>query len=77
MEDILIFATGASEIPPLGFPTEARLQFLHADDFPFGIKYPLANTCTLTLSLPVHLKYEEFCQEMESGITQCKPVGFA
>ena len=52
LQDILVFATGASEPPPLGFDSKPHL------DFTAG-KYPTANTCGVTLYVPLlYSKYD-------------------
>ena len=45
--DVLVFATGANEPPPMGFDSTLNLEFTMR-------KFPLANTCGLTLLLPLH-----------------------
>lgn len=46
LTDIMIFGTGASTEPPLGFHPNPRLEFKTVSD------YPSANTCTSTIYLP-------------------------
>ena len=53
-EDILIFVTGAADVPPMGFSPSPTLEF--CDE----IKYPTASTCTNVLTLPLNQAYEEF-----------------
>ena len=45
LQDVLVFATGANEPPPMGFDSLLNLEFTMG-------KFPLANTCGLTLLLP-------------------------
>ncbi|CAG9819138.1 unnamed protein product [Phaedon cochleariae] len=72
--DILIFATGANHIPPLGFPLSPQITFLHDDSSP----YPKANTCGLVLKLPVtHKSYEEFISALNFAFGNCNSFGFA
>lgn len=68
LEDILMFATGADKIPPLGFPIKPSLDFIYDK----ARKYPEANTCALILRLPINqtYRYEEFSDHMISGIVQ-------
>lgn len=74
MKDILIFATGADCIPPLGFTTQPVLTFLHGQE-----KYPLANTYALQLKIPtIHKMYADFKIHMDFGIGDAKDCfGFA
>ena len=59
IEDVLVFVTGASRPPPLGFDEPAAITF--SDDEPF----PMANTCSNTIRLPVcYSEYEEFKRKM-------------
>lgn len=65
LEDILVFATGADKIPPLGFPSKPKLCFLHDEQH----LYPRGNTCGLILYLPVvHRNYDSFKYNMDFGI---------
>lgn len=74
LTDILIFATGADRVPPLGFPVKPKISFLHGDQS----IYPKANTCGLELKLPVvHKNYEEFTEALSFGIGNCNSFGFA
>ena len=53
LSDVLIFATGASRIPPMGFCPEPSLSFWeHAR--------PKANTCANVLYLPTATEVENF-----------------
>lgn len=61
LKDILIFATGCDDEPPLGFDVPPSIKFLHSDG-----KYPEASTCSLELSLPtIHSTYHEFKSNMD------------
>lgn len=65
LKEILAFTTILDSIPPLGFEKELQLQFLHQDDS----FYPKANTCSVTLNLPVvHGTYADFNEFMCYGI---------
>lgn len=50
--DVLQFITGASTIPAEGFDTKPSIDFHHG---PAGevARFPSANTCTCTLTLPI------------------------
>ena len=66
-EDILFFATGCREVPPIGFDVEPSVEFQHSDESPG--RYPKANTCACCIKLPVvHQTYQEFKDHMEFGI---------
>ncbi|XP_052041853.1 G2/M phase-specific E3 ubiquitin-protein ligase isoform X2 [Apodemus sylvaticus] len=61
VEDILIFATGCSSIPPTGFKPAPSVECLHVD-------FPVANKCKNCLVLPVTNTYEEFQENMDFAI---------
>ncbi|XP_071602300.1 G2/M phase-specific E3 ubiquitin-protein ligase isoform X2 [Heliangelus exortis] len=61
LEDILLFATGSSSIPPMGFDPEPTLKFLH-------MRYPIGNRLLNCLELPITKTYEEFKKKMEFTI---------
>jgi hypothetical protein len=63
LEDILSFATGATNIPLLGFKAEGHMTFLHD-----GGMFPTASTCSMTLRLPIVTNYEVFKERMSYGI---------
>ena len=63
LEDILSFATGATNIPLLGFETEGSMAFLHD-----GGMFPTASTCSMMLRLPIVTDYEVFKEKMAYGI---------
>ena len=48
---IMVFFTGAEEMPPLGFPHDPVLNFADA-------LYPTASTCAIQLTLPT--KYTDY-----------------
>ncbi|KAK5646175.1 hypothetical protein RI129_004639 [Pyrocoelia pectoralis] len=74
LEDILVFATGADCVPPLGFPVTPEITFLH--DSPS--RFPIANTCALQFQLPIiHKDYNIFKSDMDFGIGNCKHFGMA
>ena len=53
LEDILIFATGASEIPPMGFDEQPSVAFKPKGEFEAG-GLPSASTCANRLYLPLY-----------------------
>uniref|UniRef100_A0A9J7XQ74 HECT-type E3 ubiquitin transferase n=1 Tax=Cyprinus carpio carpio TaxID=630221 RepID=A0A9J7XQ74_CYPCA len=73
LEKVLEFTSGASTVPPLGFPHRPQIQFLHEGNRIF----PEANTCILVLRLPLHSSYEAFKQYMMEGILQAPTFGLA
>lgn len=67
LEEVLVFFTGASRIPPGGFDAlnPPSLSFDH------GAIYPQASTCALNLILPAkHAKYEDFKVNMDQALSQ-------
>ncbi|XP_043976991.1 G2/M phase-specific E3 ubiquitin-protein ligase-like [Gambusia affinis] len=70
---ILEFASGASTVPPLGFPHRPQIEFLHEANRVF----PEANTCLIVLCLPVHPDYESFTKYMTDGVLQGPTFGVA
>lgn len=61
MEDILIFATGCSSIPPAGFKPTPSIECLHMD-------FPVGNKCNNCLALPITSTYKEFQENMDFAI---------
>uniref|UniRef100_G3UIK1 G2/M-phase specific E3 ubiquitin protein ligase n=1 Tax=Loxodonta africana TaxID=9785 RepID=G3UIK1_LOXAF len=61
MEDILIFATGCSSIPPTGFKPTPSIECLHMD-------FPIGNKCNNCLALPITNTYKEFQENMDFAI---------
>ena len=69
---ILAFATGASKVPPMGFPVSPNISFISGDD-PWEL--PTASTCSLTLKLPLALtEYDNFKERMTMAVLNT--VGF-
>ncbi|GLV46776.1 hypothetical protein CBL_20924, partial [Carabus blaptoides fortunei] len=65
LANILSFVTGADHEPPLGFATSPNIIFIHEIDS----KYPKANTCSLTLYLPVgETDFDNFVAVMDYAI---------
>jgi len=61
LEDILLFVTGFSSIPPSGFDPEPSIKLLH-------IRYPIGNRLLNCLELPITKTYEQFKNKMEFTI---------
>ena len=67
--DVLAFATGADTVPPIGYNTSPAIQFHDAS------QYPVANTCSNILKLPMLVKsFQEF--EYNFCFGMCNAVGF-
>lgn len=66
LQDVLVFFTGASAIPPLGFQNTAKLLFLEGPTQ----KLPTASTCELQLWIPTAHgdNFTAFKEWMELGI---------
>ena len=62
LEDILIFCTGTDRIPPGGFSSTPKIQFIHD----FGETLATASTCDLTLRTPTcyHYNADKFDDKM-------------
>ncbi|XP_017675971.1 PREDICTED: G2/M phase-specific E3 ubiquitin-protein ligase isoform X2 [Lepidothrix coronata] len=60
-EDILLFVTGSSFIPSIGFDPEPTIKFLH-------IRYPIGNRLLNCLELPITNTYQQFKNKMELTI---------
>ncbi|CAN8215322.1 unnamed protein product [Coccothraustes coccothraustes] len=61
LEDILLFVTGSSYIPSIGFDPEPTIKFLH-------IRYPIGNRLLNCLELPRTKTYQQFKNKMELTI---------
>ncbi|XP_028653741.1 uncharacterized protein LOC114648718 isoform X3 [Erpetoichthys calabaricus] len=70
LEDILMFSTGVSSIPPIGFHPKPTVNFLHNES-----PYPIAQTCTNSLSIPIHKTYDKFKYHMNFGILNSPGFG--
>jgi hypothetical protein len=63
LEDILVFLTGSSEIPIMGFDPKPAMEFTENSVF------PMASTCSNTLILPLGISdYDRFKYNMGFGI---------
>ncbi|XP_017938370.1 G2/M phase-specific E3 ubiquitin-protein ligase isoform X2 [Manacus vitellinus] len=60
-EDILLFVTGSSSIPSIGFDPEPTIKFLR-------IRYPIGNRLLNCLELPITNTYQQFKNKMELTI---------
>jgi len=70
LADILVFATGSAEIPSLGFEPQPTITFGHQQDFhdDHTAEFPYANTCSISLRLPVLYSFDDFEQNMNAAI---------
>lgn len=76
-EKILIFSTGSSGVPPVGFCPEPSLDFLHVNYQPGAVqaRFPTANTCVNCICLPtMHETYSAFKENMDFAL--CNTHGF-
>lgn len=69
VEDVMMFATGLSSVPPYGLEPLPQIEFL--DDSAF----PLANTCSNSLRLPLLDSYPLFKSQMHFGILNSPGFG--
>lgn len=65
-----MFATGLTSLPPSGLEPLPRIEFL--DDSPF----PMANTCSNVLKLPLLDSYSVFKSQMDFGIQNSPGFGY-
>ncbi|XP_041916321.1 G2/M phase-specific E3 ubiquitin-protein ligase-like isoform X2 [Alosa sapidissima] len=78
LASILIFATGASRIPPLGFSPRPSVEFLHKEHgTDTTYKLPIANTCINCLKLPLHTTYNDFQENIDFALDNTHGFGFA
>lgn len=64
LKDVLIFSTGADQLPPLGFHKKIDLVFLGVNE-----PLPTASTCGLIMRIPTcHETGDLFKEKMELGL---------
>uniref|UniRef100_A0A8C5NZG9 G2/M-phase specific E3 ubiquitin ligase n=1 Tax=Jaculus jaculus TaxID=51337 RepID=A0A8C5NZG9_JACJA len=68
MEDILVFATGCSSIPPAGFKPTPSIECQ-------PMAFPGGNKCSNCLALPTTHTYKEFQENMDSAIRNRPRLG--
>ena len=61
-EEILIFVTGADEVPALGFTNKPSIDFFHQEAG--RRRMPYASTCMMCLYLPRGITQEDELQRM-------------
>ena len=74
LKDILIFATGADQIPPMGFVPTPSVTF------DASTRFPMANTCANVLILPLNAgdgNYSTFKEKMDTAILGSPGFGVA
>ena len=72
LNEVLIFATGADRIPPLGFFPRPSIAFSQES------RYPTAKACANILTLPTaHDSYVSFKESMDFGILNSPGFGVA
>uniref|UniRef100_A0AAV2KR46 HECT domain-containing protein n=1 Tax=Knipowitschia caucasica TaxID=637954 RepID=A0AAV2KR46_KNICA len=69
LEELFMFATGVPCVPPAGIDLTPRLEFLTSS------KFPMANTCSNTLKLPLLHCYSAFKTNMNFGIKNSPGFG--
>lgn len=75
LEDILAFCTGSSTIPVFGFNNKITITFLHDEPL---CSYPKANTCGLTMYLPIkHTTYDQFSADISFGFKNGMTFAFS
>lgn len=71
MSRLLVFITGLGEIPALGFFPEPQITFAHSEDLPLldpTKEYPVANTCSNSIRLPIVQTYDLFLRNMTAAL---------
>ncbi|KAK1160563.1 G2/M phase-specific E3 ubiquitin-protein ligase-like [Acipenser oxyrinchus oxyrinchus] len=67
LETILVFATAADAVPPIGFVPEPSIEFLHSQG-QLQEMFPQGETSFNSLKLPIVQTYEEFRRNMDYAI---------
>lgn len=71
---LIQFITGTKSVPPLGFPHSIIVKFKHG--CPNGCRCrPVASTCDLSITLPVHYQQLEFKLIMNAAMVECDGFG--
>uniref|UniRef100_A0A674MG39 HECT domain-containing protein n=1 Tax=Takifugu rubripes TaxID=31033 RepID=A0A674MG39_TAKRU len=69
VEDVLMFATGLTSLPPSGLEPLPKIEFLD------GSPFPMSNTCFNLLKLPLLDSYSVFKAQMDFGIQNSPGFG--
>ncbi|KAA0721548.1 hypothetical protein E1301_Tti021662 [Triplophysa tibetana] len=75
LQDVLVFASGASAIPVFGFKENPNITFLHENIDGNRRVFPEANTCSMTVKLPIGQEYDELCRFMTAALVQSPTFG--
>jgi len=78
-EELLFFATGLKQVPPLGFNPSPTISFLHdTEDGGQQSSFPKANMCSCCLQLPaVQSSYDTFVKAVIFGIKNSQDFAYA
>jgi hypothetical protein len=69
LHKLLVYITAHDDIPVTGWPAEPSINFRHAMDVGPGEPpkdWPIANTCALTLSLPVPIGFDTLKEHLDA-----------
>lgn len=64
--------TGLDEMPPLGFDCDASITFRHREDLDVSDptrEFPIINTCSLELRLPILESYDMFVERLTAAMS--------
>ena len=75
-EDLLVFATGANQVPYLGFSPDPSIEFVYKSDDRIK-SLVTANTCAMVLRLPIVKSFEIFKENMDFGVQNSPGFGMA
>jgi HECT-domain (ubiquitin-transferase) len=82
LSDLLVFWTGAAEVPPMGFPECCISDGRQPQNRPLAISFdhiighwPHASTCGLQLWLPIQLESDAFAEVFTKAIKMCTEFG--
>ena len=67
LPDLLMFATGTKQIPPLGFHDPCKITVLQLDSMCGNL--PNSNTCPQELELPLHESYDDFKKSIDCTLS--------
>eukprot|EP00794_Sanderia_malayensis_P018367 gene18367-20214_t len=73
LEDLLIFVTGAEDVPPLGFSKPITVEFY--SNTARERRLPWSSTCALELHLPRGCQPEAFKEVMSQALLDCQGFG--
>nr|XP_006814196.1 PREDICTED: G2/M phase-specific E3 ubiquitin-protein ligase-like [Saccoglossus kowalevskii] len=74
LKDIIVFATGLDDIPPLGFSPSPTLEFNEGKE-DTNMVLPMANTCSNILRIPLVKSYKIFKDSMKFGLQNSAGFG--